>query len=143
MAGHQPTNHLTRDAAPRPPAGKQLNYIAGVVAKPVAGVKEPVEWVGRAAETTTTTVQSVTSTSIRRVVDDVKALAGVSWLLPSLLAPSCLLHCWLAGWAGWLAAAGHAAEAAAGSRLLRTISWRPSTSPFCIPCTSPLYWRRR
>ena len=41
-------------------------------------MKEPVEWVGRAAETTTTTVQTVTSTSIRRVVDDVKALAGVS-----------------------------------------------------------------
>ncbi|KAL4427815.1 hypothetical protein ABPG75_001904 [Micractinium tetrahymenae] len=53
--------------------GKQLNYLTGVVVKPV---KEPVQWVGRAAETTSSTVQNVTTSSIRRVVDDIKTLAN-------------------------------------------------------------------
>ncbi|PRW56655.1 ankyrin repeat [Chlorella sorokiniana] len=60
--------------------GKQLNYLTGVVVKPV---KEPVQWVGKAAETTSSTVstvsdtvQSVTTTSIRKVVNEIKTLAN-------------------------------------------------------------------
>lgn len=49
----------------------------------------PAQWVGKAAETTSSTVstvsdtvQSVTSTSIRKVVNDIKTLAnvGAAWV---------------------------------------------------------------
>lgn len=50
------------------------------------------QWVGKAAETTSSTVstvsgtvQSVTTTSIRRVVDDIKTLANVG---------ACCCRCW-------------------------------------------------
>jgi hypothetical protein len=41
-------------------------------------VREPAEWVGWAAESTSSSVQRATSTSIRRVIDDIKQLANVS-----------------------------------------------------------------
>ena len=113
--GNQSTSFLSPHplarCLPPSPAGKRLNYLAGVVVRPpalrpdclthlplspdvsgnlpptshptpppisqVKPVVEPVEWVGKAAESTSSSVQRATTTSIRRVVDDIKTLANV------------------------------------------------------------------
>lgn len=52
--------------------GKQLNYLFGVVVRPVEPVGKAAQWVEKAAGTTTSSLS-------KRLADDTASLANVRW----------------------------------------------------------------
>ena len=74
----QAVNDVQNDGRQLSPPETNSSPLPALPCPQVKPVREPAEWVGKAAESTSSSVQRATSTSIRRVIDDIKTLANVS-----------------------------------------------------------------